>query len=128
MEWFKKDQLPPKVKELIVSKVGNYQAEKLIATLLDGTLAQKADIIKDLNLEDYLRVCYNCGKLITKGYMEEGCIASYCSMSCIIKDLGKPYFDSHFFNEENPKGTIFWTSWEHKEGLELTNDDFVSKI
>ena len=112
MELLKKGQLPPKVKELIVSKVGNYQAEKLTATLLNGTLAQKAYIIKDLNLEDYLRVCYNCGKLITNGYIEEGCIASYCSMSCIIKDLGKPYFDSHIFNEENPKGTIFWTSWE----------------
>lgn len=58
MEWLNKGQLPPKVKELIVSKVGNDQAEKLTATLLNGTLAQKADIIKDLNLEDYLRVCY----------------------------------------------------------------------
>ena len=46
MELLKKGQLPPKVKELIVSKVGNYQAEKLTATLLNGTLAQKADIIK----------------------------------------------------------------------------------
>lgn len=63
MEWFKKGQLPPKVKELIVSKVGNYQAEKLIATLLDGTLAQKADIIKDFNLEDCLTT-NNCGNII----------------------------------------------------------------
>ena len=51
MELLKKGQLPPKVKELIVSKVGNYQAEKLAATLLNGTLAQKADII-------------NCGNII----------------------------------------------------------------
>lgn len=112
MEWLNKGQLPPRVKEILISKVGNYQAEKLTATLLNGTLAQKADIIKDLNLEDYLRVCYNCGKLITNGYMEVGSITSYCSMSCIIKSLGKPYFDSHIFNEENHKGTIFWASWE----------------
>ena len=44
--------------------------------------------------------------------MEVGSITSYCSMSCIIKSLGKPYFDSHIFNEGNPKGTIFWASWE----------------
>lgn len=72
MEWLKKDELPPKVKEIIVSKVGNYQAEKLTATLLNGTLEQKVDIIKDLNLEEYLSVCNNCGKHITKGNMKEG--------------------------------------------------------
>lgn len=63
MELLKKGQLPPKVKELIVSKVGNYQAEKLAATLLNGTLAQKEDIIKDFNLEDCL-TNDNCGNII----------------------------------------------------------------
>lgn len=62
MKIFKKC-LPYKVKEVLVSKVGNYQAEKLTATLLDGTLAQKADIIKDFNLEDCL-MPNHCGNII----------------------------------------------------------------
>lgn len=62
MKIFKKC-LPYKVKEVLVSKVGNYQAEKLTATLLDGTLAQKTDIIKDFNLEDCLAP-NNCGNII----------------------------------------------------------------
>lgn len=62
MKIFKKS-LPYKVKEVLVSKVGNYQAEKLTATLLDGTLAQKADIIKDFNLEDCLTTNH-CGNII----------------------------------------------------------------
>lgn len=62
MELFKK-VLPYKVKEAIVSQVGNYQAEKLAATLLNGTLAQKKDIIKDFNLEDCLAT-NNCGNII----------------------------------------------------------------
>lgn len=62
MKIFKKC-LPYKVKEVLVSKVGNYQAEKLTATLLDGTLAQKTDIIKDFNLEDSLAT-NNCGNII----------------------------------------------------------------
>ena len=62
MKIFKKC-LPYKVKEVLVSKAGNYQAEKLTATLLDGTLAQKADIIKDFNLEDCLTTNH-CGNII----------------------------------------------------------------
>lgn len=62
MELFKK-ALPYKVKEALVSQVGNYQAEKLAATLLNGTLAQKKDIIKDFNLEDCLAT-NNCGNII----------------------------------------------------------------
>lgn len=58
-----KNCLPYKVKEALVSKVGNYQAEKLTATLLNGTLEQKADIIKDFNLEDCLTT-NNCGNII----------------------------------------------------------------
>lgn len=58
-----KNALPYKVKEALVSKVGNYQAEKLAETLLNGTLAQKKDIIKDFNLEDCL-TNYNCGNII----------------------------------------------------------------
>lgn len=58
-----KNALPYKVKEALVSKVGNYQAEKLTATLLNGTLEQKADIIKDFNLEDCLTT-NNCGNII----------------------------------------------------------------
>ena len=58
-----KNALPCKVKEAIVSKVGNYQAEKLTETLLNGTLAQKVDIIKDFNLEDCL-TNNNCGNII----------------------------------------------------------------
>ena len=58
-----KNALPYKVKESLVSKVGNYQAEKLAATLLNGTLAQKKDIIKDFNLEDCL-TNDNCGNII----------------------------------------------------------------
>lgn len=58
-----KNALPYKVKEALVSKVGNYQAEKLAATLLNGTLAQKKDIIKDFNLEDCL-TNDNCGNII----------------------------------------------------------------
>lgn len=62
MELFK-NVLPYKVKEALVSQVGNYQAEKLAATLLNGTLAQKEDIIKDFNLEDCL-TNDNCGNII----------------------------------------------------------------
>lgn len=58
-----KNALPYKVKEALVSKVGNYQAEKLTETLLNGTLAQKVDIIKDFNLEDCL-TNNNCGNII----------------------------------------------------------------
>lgn len=58
-----KNALPYKVKEALVSKVGNYQAEKLTETLLNGTLAQKVDIIKDFNLEDCL-TNDNCGNII----------------------------------------------------------------
>lgn len=58
-----KNALPYKVKETLVSKVGNYQAEKLIETLLNGTLAQKEGIIKDFNLEDCL-TNDNCGNII----------------------------------------------------------------
>lgn len=58
-----KNVLPYKVKEALVSKVGNYQAEKLTETLLNGTLAQKVDIIKDFNLEDCL-TNDNCGNII----------------------------------------------------------------
>lgn len=58
-----KNALPYKVKEALVSKVGNYQAEKLTETLLNGTLAQKEDIIKDFNLEDCL-TNDNCGNII----------------------------------------------------------------
>ena len=62
MELFK-NVLPYKVQEALVSQVGNYQAEKLAATLLNGTLAQKTDIIKDFNLEDCLAT-NNCGNII----------------------------------------------------------------
>lgn len=58
-----KNALPYKVKEALVSKVGNYQAEKLTETLLNGTLAQKEGIIKDFNLEDCL-MTNNCGNII----------------------------------------------------------------
>lgn len=58
-----KNALPYKVKEALVSKVGNYQAEKLTETLLNGTLAQKVDIIKDFNLEDCL-TNDNCRNII----------------------------------------------------------------
>lgn len=58
-----KNALPYKVKEALVPKVGNYQAEKLTETLLNGTLAQKVDIIKDFNLEDCL-TNDNCGNII----------------------------------------------------------------
>lgn len=58
-----KNALPYKVKEALVSKVGNYQAEKLTETLLNGTLAQKEGIIKDFNLEDCL-TNDNCGNII----------------------------------------------------------------
>lgn len=58
-----KNALPYKVKEALVSKVGNYQAEKLTETLLNGTLAQKEGIIKDFNLEDCLTT-NNCGNII----------------------------------------------------------------
>ena len=58
-----KNALPYKVKEALVSKVGNYQAEKLTETLLNGMLAQKVDIIKDFNLEDCL-TNDNCGNII----------------------------------------------------------------
>lgn len=85
MKWLKKGQLPPKVKEILVSKVGNYQAEELTKTLLKGTLVQKAEIIRDLNLKDYLRVCNCCGKVITKSYVVVGSKDSYCSMSCALK-------------------------------------------
>ena len=71
MELLKKGQLPPKVKELIVSKVGNYQAEKLTATLLNGTLAQKADIIKELLMKYYRSEHYKVATWMTKYNMTE---------------------------------------------------------
>lgn len=112
MKWLQKGLLPPTVKEMMVSKVGSYQAEKLTATLLNGTLAQKAEIIQDLELEDHLRVCYNCGKLITEGYMEENDSSTYCSKECAIADIGEEYINSHIVDEEGKNGSIFWTSLE----------------
>ena len=88
MKWLQKGFLPPKVKEQMVSQVGDYQAGKLTVTLLNGTLIQKVEIIRDLKLKNSLRVCYNCGTLIDEVFSSENTGADYCSKKCAMADSG----------------------------------------
>ena len=102
MKWLQKGSLPPKVREQMISRIGSYQAEKLTATLLNGTLAQKIEIIRDLKLKDNLRVCYNCGKLIDEGFVDEDANISYCSRECAVENMN--YVCS----------SVFYTTWKAK--------------
>ena len=65
---------------------------------------EKDDFITENDIEN-LRVCFNCGKFITEGYLYQD-FETYCSDNCFVKVHGRATF------ENADEDTLYWTAWE----------------
>lgn len=111
----KEKELPPITIKELETRVGNFEAKKFAETLLNGTMEQKQEVVKDLEL-DTIKVCQHCGKLITEGYEDEDDYSFFCSKECAVAEVGQEYFDKMLVDEYG-NGSIFWTTIESEEDL-----------
>lgn len=82
-----------------------YEEDDIEDFILSTDVEEKDEFITDNDIES-IRVCSNCGKLITEGYIYND-YETYCSDKCFIENHGKSVFDNADEDE------LFWTDWEN---------------
>lgn len=65
-------------------------------------------IIDTYNL-DRVRVCSECGKLMTSGFVIENGLNYYCSDECLLKNMSWSEYEELY---DDGFGDSYWTEWE----------------
>ena len=88
----------------IISKYYDGDVNDIEEFIYSTDIEEKDDFITDNEIEN-LRVCFNCGKFITEGYLYNN-FETYCSEKCFVSKHGKSIFDNADEDE------LYWTTWE----------------
>lgn len=84
--------------------------DRLCHELLEGEDGVKDNIICDYELES-IRLCDQCGELMHKGYVVNGCEA-FCSRECIEGYHGKRETKEILAACGDDDSETYWTQWE----------------
>ena len=84
--------------------------DRLCHELLEGEYGVKNNIICDYELES-IRLCDQCGALIHKGYVVDGCEV-FCSSECIEERHGKKEAEKIMAACGDDDSDTYWTEWE----------------
>lgn len=84
--------------------------DRLCHELLEGEYGIKDNIICDHELES-IRLCDQCGKLMHKGYVVDGCEV-FCCRECIEECHGKEKTEGILAACGDEDGETYWTQWE----------------
>lgn len=91
--------------EIQTSSVSCKDKIDLLNTLLDTT----KEMIEEYAEEKDIRICTECGKLMSEGYCIENGIEYYCSDDCLHKNITeKEYLELY----DDGNGDTYWTEWE----------------
>ncbi len=84
--------------------------DRLCHELLEGEYGVKDNIICDYDL-DTIRLCDQCGELMHKGYVVDGCEV-FCSRECIEGYHGKRETEEILETCGDDDSDTYWTEWE----------------
>ena len=84
--------------------------DRLCHELLEGEHGIKDNIICDHELES-IRLCDQCGKLMHKGYVVDGCEV-FCCRECIEECHGKEKTERILAICGDEDSETYWTQWE----------------
>ena len=84
--------------------------DRLCHELLEGEYGVKDNIICDYELES-IRLCDQCGELMHKGYVVNGCEV-FCSRECIEGYHGKRETEEILAACGEDASETYWTQWE----------------
>ena len=90
--------------------VNDEMLDRLCHELLEGEYGVKDNIICDYELES-IRLCDQCGELMHKGYVVNGCEA-FCSRECIEGYHGKRETEEILAACGDDDSETYWTQWE----------------
>lgn len=84
--------------------------DRLCHELLEGEHGVKDNIICHYGLES-IRLCDQCGKLMHKGYVVDGCEV-FCCRECIEERHGKKKTEEILATCGDEDSETYWTQWE----------------